>query len=124
MKNLIKTQKTMKILCIGLGKLGLIFSFILASKNNYIYGYDVNATIEGDIKKNKKNTEPNLNHLIKKYSKNFAFEKNFKTSVTKTNCAFIIVPTPSKKNKEFDNTYILSSLNQIGPYLRNKKKIY
>ena len=30
-----------KILCIGLGKLGLIFSFILASKNNFIYGYDV-----------------------------------------------------------------------------------
>ena len=112
----------MKILCIGLGKLGLIFSFILASKNNFIYGYDVNTTIEEDVKKNKKNTEPNLNYLIKKYSKNFAFEKDFKTSVTKTNCAFIIVPTPSKKNKEFDNTYILSSLRQIGPHLRNKKK--
>ena len=39
-----------KILFIGLGKLGLIFSFILASKNNYIYGYDINKNIIKDIK--------------------------------------------------------------------------
>ena len=111
-----------KILFIGLGKLGLIFSFILASKNNYIYGYDINKNIIKDIKENKKSNEPKLNELIKKYIKNFQFEENFEKSVKKTNCSFIIVPTPSKKNFEFDNKYIIQSLKQIGPHLKNKKK--
>ena len=111
-----------KILCVGLGKLGLIFSFILASKQNFVYGYDVNKKIKEDIIKNKKNSEPQLNNLIKKFSKNFIFEENFNTSVLKTTRAFLLVPTPSKKNKEFDNRYILSALDQIGPYLKNKKK--
>ena len=86
-----------KILCIGLGKLGLIFSFILASKQNFIYGYDVNRKIREDIEENKTNSEPKLNDLIRKFSKNFNFEENFNVSVNKTSCAFIIVPTPSKK---------------------------
>jgi len=111
-----------KILCIGLGKLGLIFSFILASKQNFIYGYDVNRKIKEDIEENKTNSEPKLNDLIRKFSKNFNFEENFNVSVNKTSCAFIIVPTPSKKNKEFDNKYVFSAIDQIGPYLKNKKK--
>ena len=63
-----------KILCIGLGKLGLIFSFILASKNNFIYGYDVDPKIKANITTNK-NHEPKLNQLIKKFSNKFKFEK-------------------------------------------------
>ena len=111
-----------KILCIGLGKLGLIFSFILASKNNFVYGYDINQNINKDIITNKKSAEPKLNNLIKKYSKNFKFEENFQLSVSNSSSSFIIVPTPSKKNKEFDNKYIINALNNIGPYLKNKKK--
>ena len=55
-----------KLLCIGLGKLGLIFSFILASKNNFVYGYDIDKKIKRNIDKNIKNAEPKLNSLIKK----------------------------------------------------------
>ena len=35
-----------KIFCVGLGKLGLIFSQILADHNNIVYGYDINDKIE------------------------------------------------------------------------------
>tara|TARA_A100001015_G_scaffold51887_1_gene56988 strand:- start:4872 stop:6146 length:1275 start_codon:yes stop_codon:yes gene_type:complete len=111
-----------KILCIGLGKLGLIFSFILASKNNFVYGYDVNKEIKSNIDQNVNNAEPKLNNLIKKYYTKFKFEEDFKISVSNSVCSFIIVPTPSKKNKEFDNRYIYDSLNKIGKYLKNKKK--
>ncbi len=111
-----------RILCIGLGKLGLIFSFILASKNNFVYGYDIDTKIKKNILENKKNTEPKLNQLIKKFSKKFKFEQNFKISVASTNCAFILVPTPSKKNKEFDNKFIFNALDNIAPYLKNKNK--
>ena len=44
-----------KIFCIGLGKLGLIFSHILADNKYIVYGYDVSTEIYDDIKKNTKN---------------------------------------------------------------------
>jgi UDPglucose 6-dehydrogenase len=110
-----------KIFCIGLGKLGLIFSHILANHNNIIYGYDVNNNVRIKIKKNEKDNEPYLNTLIRKNKKKFFFLNNFSKAVKETNSAFIIVPTPSKKNHEFNNAYIIKALDNIGKYLHNKK---
>ena len=111
-----------KICCIGLGKLGLIFANILAQYCSKVYGFDTDKSIKNIIKYNKKSNEPKLNYLIKKNENKFFFEDNFKKIISDTNCAFIVVPTPSKKNKEFDNKNIFSTLRQIGPYLKNKKK--
>jgi UDP-N-acetyl-D-mannosaminuronate dehydrogenase len=49
------------VFCVGLGKLGLIFSFILAEKGFKIYGYDIDKDIEKRINKNIKDDEPKLN---------------------------------------------------------------
>jgi len=109
-----------RIFCIGLGKLGLIFSQILAN-NNIVYGYDVDKSIHGKIINNEKDNEPFLNTLIKKNKKRFFFTNNLFKTVNLTNSCFILVPTPSKKNHEFDNSYILQSLDKIAKYLHNKK---
>lgn len=37
--------------------------------NNFIYGYDINKKIKSKIENNIKDTEPNLNDLIKKNKK-------------------------------------------------------
>jgi UDPglucose 6-dehydrogenase len=111
-----------KIFCIGLGKLGLIFSHILADNNYIVYGYDVSTEIYDDIKKNTKSSEPHLNKLINKNRKRFFFQKNFAEAVNETEATFIILPTPSKKNHEFDNSYIYSTLNKLGIFLKKKKK--
>ena len=111
-----------KIFCVGLGKLGLIFSQILADHNNIVYGYDINDKIELKIKKNDKDSEPNLNKLIKRNKKNFIFTNNFEQAINNTQATFILVPTPSKKKHEFDNSFIISSLKNIGKYLKKKKK--
>lgn len=111
-----------KICCIGLGKLGLIFANILAQYSSKVYGFDTNKNIKNIIKYNIKSNEPKLNYLIKKNKNKFFFEDDFKKIVSDTSCAFIVVPTPSKKNKEFDNKYILRALLQIGPHLKNKNK--
>ena len=111
-----------KIFCVGLGKLGLIFAHILAQHGNIIYGYDNNPKISDNIKNNTKSSEPKLNFLIKKYKKRFFLSHNIKEAIEKTNCTFIIVTTPSKKNYEFDNKYILNTLNNICPFLKKKKK--
>ncbi len=110
-----------KILCIGLGKLGLVFSQVLAEKVGETFGYDINKKIISSIKKNEKNIEPNLNNLIKKNKKKFSIVKNLSDGIKSTDGTFLILPTPSKKNNEFDNKYIINSLNEIGPYLKNKK---
>ena len=110
------------VFCVGLGKLGLIFSFILAEKGFKIYGTDIDEQIEWKIKNNIKDKEPKLNDLIKKNKKKFKFIKDYKYAIQKTNSCFIILPTPSKKNNEFDNSYIFDCLNKIGKNLKNKKK--
>ena len=113
----------MNALCVGLGKLGLTFAQTLA-KNNFIFGYDLNKKIYQEIKKNKKQLEPNLNKLIKRNQNNFFLVYDFNDAVIKTDCAFIVLPTPSKKNHEFNNDYIIQSLDSIGKNLKNKKKYY
>ena len=110
------------VFCVGLGKLGLIFSFILAEKGFKIYGYDVDEGIRHRINKNIKDDEPHLNDLIKKNKKKFTFVEDYKYAVNSTAACFIILPTPSKKNSEFDNSYIYDCLNKIGQFLKNKKK--
>ncbi len=110
-----------KILCVGLGKLGLVFSQVLAEKFGETLGYDINRETILSIKKNKKSIEPNLNNLIKKNKKKFTIVNNLSDGVKFSNSAFLILPTPSKKNFEFDNKFIINSLNEIGPYLKTKK---
>ena len=65
--------KMNRIFCIGLGKLGLIFSQILANNNNIVYGYDVDKSVHDKIINNEKDNEPFLNTLIKKNRKRFFF---------------------------------------------------
>ena len=110
-----------KIFCIGLGKLGLMFSQVLAEKNIGTLGYDINKNTVKDILKNKKFIEPNLNYLLKKNRKNFSIVKSIEEGIKKSSSAFLILPTPSKKNHEFDNRYIENCLNEIGKYLKSKK---
>jgi UDP-N-acetyl-D-mannosaminuronate dehydrogenase len=44
-----------KILCVGLGKLGLIFSQILAENGYKVIGHDVDPKIKKSIENNEKN---------------------------------------------------------------------
>lgn len=111
-----------KIFCIGLGKLGLTFSYILCDAGYNIYGYDKNVEIKNNIRKNTKNIEPELNKLISKNKKKFKFEDDFQKAVKFTSVCILILPTPSKKNHEFNNNYILNTLKKIGPYLKQKNK--
>ena len=60
-----------KIFCLGLGKLGLTFSYILCDSGYIIYGYDKNSKIKNDIINNTNNIEPELNKLIHRNKKKF-----------------------------------------------------
>jgi UDPglucose 6-dehydrogenase len=111
----------MNVSVIGLGRLGLPFSFFLASHGQQVYSYDKDNSLENIIKINKKNLEPNLNNYIKKYRKNFFYEKNIKNIILKTNITFLVLPTPSSKDGSFSNDYIKDCLEKIAPELKKKK---
>ena len=110
----------MKISVIGLGKLGLPFSFFLASKKHKVLGYDINTNIKNEIEKNSKSIEPQLNHYIKKFKKNFRFEKNINKLINQTKITFLVLPTPSLNNGSFSNDYIMRFLKLISPHLKKK----
>ena len=112
----------MKISVIGLGKLGLPFSFFLSSKKYKVLGFDINEKIDEEIKKNKVNIEPKLNEYITKYKNNFKFEKKVKNLIHQTDITFLVLPTPSLKNGSFSNNYIMHFLKIICPYLKSKNK--
>ena len=63
----------MKLSVVGLGRLGLPFSFFLASKGNKVFAYDKDLSIKKKVHK-KNNIEPKLNTYIRKY-KNKVFLK-------------------------------------------------
>lgn len=111
----------MNISVIGLGKLGLPFSFFLSSKKNKVLGFDIDKKIQSKINKNIRNIEPKLNSYINKYKKNFRFEKKVDKLIEESNITFLVLPTPSLKNGSFSNKYIIDILKKIYPSLLKKK---
>jgi len=102
---------------IGLGRLGLPFGFFLASKGHKVFAYDKDLSISDKIKK-KSFIEPNLSNYIKKYKKNFILKKNINELINNSGITFIVLPTPSKKDGSFSNSFILKSLSQISSSLK------
>jgi UDPglucose 6-dehydrogenase len=111
----------MSLSVIGLGRLGLPFSFFLGSRGYRVYGYDNDDRLKNIIQNNVKSLEPNLNNYIKKYRKNFFYEKTLKNIILKTNTTFLVLPTPSNNDGSFSNNYIKNCLEKIGVQLKSKK---
>ncbi len=108
---------------IGLGKLGAPLTYFLASKGFNVYGYDVDKKIR-NLLKNKKNIyeEKNLQNYINKFHTKVVIEDNIEKLINKTQVTFVILPTPSKNNGFFDNSYIISCLKKITKLISRKKK--
>ena len=111
----------MRISVIGLGRLGLPFSFFLASKGNYVLAYDKDLSIKNKIN-SKKNIEPGLNKYIGKYRNRIFIKDKINDLISDTNITFIVLPTPSNNDGSFSNSFIFKSLNEISKSLKFKKK--
>ena len=98
----------MKISVLGLGRLGLPFSFFLSSKGHNVFGYDKIQKIGLDVKKNKKNFEPKLNSYIKKFKKNFSFKNNLEYLILNTDISFLVLPTQVKRMALFQTLIFIN----------------
>ncbi|WP_440657117.1 nucleotide sugar dehydrogenase [Candidatus Pelagibacter sp. HIMB1509] len=111
----------MSILVIGLGKLGYPMAEFLSSSQLNIKAYDIDKNL---INKLKRGINPIPNEkAIESYINNgnkINFFSDLRKAFENTEICFITVPTPSLKNKSFDNKYILRSLSIIAKLIKKR----
>jgi len=111
----------MKILVVGLGKLGLPLAAVLANSGHSVLGYDRSIELVNTLNNNKfYSTEPGLVDLLNE-SKDLSFFSSVNLEmIENTEVIFVIVPTPSLENGAFSNEFILQAFFEIGPLLKLK----
>jgi UDPglucose 6-dehydrogenase len=112
-----------KINITGLGKLGFPMACFLSKYNREINIFDINKKLTNIIKNNPNKYLPNELNLKKyiKYRNNFKIFRDYKDSIKNTEICFITVPTPSKKNGEFSNNFILKILEKLSIIIKKGK---
>jgi UDPglucose 6-dehydrogenase len=110
----------MNLSIIGFGKLGSSTGFFLSRKGFKIYAYDNNKKVlKGFENKKPLFFEDSIKNFIKNTKINYVY--NIKDAIQKTDLSYVIVPTPSLKNNNFDLTFIISTIDKIFPILKKKK---
>lgn len=98
---------------IGVGKLGLSFALLCASKGYNVYGSDVNEYyIDTLMNRTWKTTEPQVEQLLKECTTFHPTDYN-REVVANSDIIFLFVPTPSKENGEYDHQYIEQAIESI-----------
>jgi UDP-N-acetyl-D-mannosaminuronic acid dehydrogenase len=106
-----------KICVIGLGYVGLPTAILLSSKKMIVNGYDINKTIVKNINKKKiKFNERDLNRLCQ----SDVVKKNFTAynRIIESDVYVISVPTPLKKNKKADLSFVEKAFLDISKILK------
>ena len=115
----------MNVSVIGLGKLGLPLAAVLAEAGNKVFAYDANQVLLEQLRDNTfQSSEPGLMELLSKYHTNISIENSIKESVLNSELTFIIVPTPSMNDGNFDNHLVVKVLEEISESLSVKKSFH
>tara|TARA_B100001123_G_C15301242_1_gene1021119 strand:+ start:304 stop:1611 length:1308 start_codon:yes stop_codon:yes gene_type:complete len=113
----------MSICIIGLGKLGYPMAEFLSSSGLSINCYDHNEKLVLDLKKgiNPLEFEKGLSSYRKNGNK-LNYFLNIHDALEGSEICFITVTTPSNPNGSFSNANIISVLEKISSFLKNRKK--
>ena len=106
-------SSTTKPCVIGLGKLGLPLAAVFASSGLWTKGFDKNENLIKVLNDgNFQSPEPELELLLQTHSDKLIFTNQMK-EVSDCGIFFIIVPTPSKIDGSFDNSYLISAISEL-----------
>ena len=98
---------------VGVGKLGICYSIILAKAGYKVYIYDINTVILDNIKNNTYNyNEPELNYLISEFKFNIVLSYNLNDIYKNCDIIFTYIQTPSLDNGLYNHTYIDNFINE------------
>jgi UDPglucose 6-dehydrogenase len=103
----------LRISVIGVGKLGLTMAAVYAEAGHNVLCVDSNKEHIDNLSKGICTIqETGLNELFQKHKAMMEFSSDY-SKVKDTSISFIIVPTPSKKDGSFTNSYVLSVFEGI-----------
>src|SRR3989344_927369 len=106
---------------VGLGKLGAPLLATLALRGHKVIGVDTKAQTIEAIKNGKPLWyEPMLSEFIDIFKNSVSATTDYDHAITNSNMTFIVVHTPSEKNGQFSNQFVLQACEQIGRVLRSK----
>ena len=103
---------------IGLGYVGLPLSLLL-SKRNGVIGIDIDKKKISSLNSNQSYLKRIDNSKIIKFNKKNTFCSDF-SKILQTDFIIICVPTPLKKNKTPDLSFIKNAISKIKPYLKKR----
>lgn len=110
-----------RISVIGLGKLGAPMAAVLSAKGFHVIGLDLNDKFVAAINKGLAPVqEPRLQEFIDRGRPRLRATHSFEEAVLNSDITFVIVPTPSDKERVFSNKYVLAAVRSIGQALRAK----
>jgi UDP-N-acetyl-D-mannosaminuronic acid dehydrogenase len=106
-----------EVVMIGLGYIGLPTAALIASKNIYVHGVDINPIVVDIINKGKIHiVEPELDIAVAN-----AVEKGFlkaATTIVQASTYLVVVPTPFKGRNEPDISFVQAATKSIIPILK------
>ena len=106
----------MKIQFIGLGYIGLPTAAVVSRENIIVHGVDRDPKIVKTIRKGKVHFKENgLNELVNEKIK--CGYLNVSTNLQTADIHIIVVPTPLKKNRIPDISFVENATNEVIPYL-------
>jgi len=114
-------NKKVKVGIIGMGYVGLPLAKSFVEKNIDTYGFDIDQKKIMNLRKNISYINYFAHKEIKKMNKKkFTPTVDF-SLISKMDLIILCLPTPLKKNKSPDMSYILSSLKTILPFLKENQ---
>jgi UDPglucose 6-dehydrogenase len=110
---------------VGLGKLGLCITAILAERGFNVIGVDVDQAKVDMISRGKSPiVEPVLDSFIKKNLNRLRVTTSCYDAVKSTQTTFIVVPTPSEPHGSFSLKFILEVIKEIGKAISEKENYH
>ena len=111
-----------KISVIGLGYIGLPFALLLSKKGFSVDAIDINELkIKSLINARFRSEEEDINLIFNqvKNKKNL----NFSTKLNNSDFYILCLPTPIKKNKMCDLSYLNKAIKQISTVIKKKIRL-
>jgi UDPglucose 6-dehydrogenase len=110
---------------IGLGKLGSPMAAIFACKGYEVVGVDVaERNVRAINERQTHLAEPQLQQFLDATEGRLKGTFDYADAVHASDVTFIIVPTPSDRNGEFSNRFVLEAVNGIATALREKNDFH
>jgi len=98
----------------GLGKVGTAIAAVALESGFNVFGFDVNEKVINSLAEQKYRTqEPQVDSILRKYSKNFNVKAKLEDAIKVSNISVIIVPSPSMADGNFSSQAVEVAVRRI-----------